>query len=283
MARTATRVRRVAFRIGAVTLLGALLLPQTAAPASAGGTTPLSVTDGPISRWEVIQRAKSWTDAHVPYSMTGRHGGYRTDCSGFVSMAWHLDTALGGLTTAGLPSVADPIGKDDLAAGDILLMRPDESADGIGHVVLFVAWADPRHTAYEAMDEEGDEGARLHVLPYPYRPGYGTFHPYRYHNITDSAPGGNPLPDNGFADGGGWPVWPGTPADTACPAGTDTAPPLVVPCFGAVNTGSVSPDRGPSAFREDWGAGFRWLRAPIDEGVPEPSRGIGAAAVTGIP
>jgi hypothetical protein len=36
----------------------------------------------------VIANAKTWLNPAVPYSQSAYHNGYRTDCSGYVSMAW---------------------------------------------------------------------------------------------------------------------------------------------------------------------------------------------------
>ena len=33
-------------------------------------------------------RGQVWVDKHVPYNHEGTYDGYRTDCSGFVSMCW---------------------------------------------------------------------------------------------------------------------------------------------------------------------------------------------------
>src|SRR5262245_11998571 len=44
-------------------------------------------------RKTVIQRGLSWFDQKVPYSQSASHEGYRTDCSGFVSMCWQLGTS----------------------------------------------------------------------------------------------------------------------------------------------------------------------------------------------
>ncbi len=35
-------------------------------------------------------RGQVWVDKHVPYNHEGTYDGYRTDCSGFVSMCWLL-------------------------------------------------------------------------------------------------------------------------------------------------------------------------------------------------
>src|SRR5688500_18751737 len=50
-----------------------------------------------LTRAQILERAKTWLDARVPYSQSACHrnqyGSYRTDCSGFVSMAWGLHTS----------------------------------------------------------------------------------------------------------------------------------------------------------------------------------------------
>ncbi|WP_221089892.1 hypothetical protein [Deinococcus aquaedulcis] len=113
------------------------LLPdqtQTAASTEA----PLSA-QAISSRDEIINRAKAWVAARVPYSQTSLYQGYRQDCSGMVSMAWGLSTAgtWGGPNTATLPGYANKIGYDDLQPGDAV-NNPRTGNDG--HVVLFVGW-----------------------------------------------------------------------------------------------------------------------------------------------
>ncbi len=41
-----------------------------------------------IARSTIVARGQDWVDKHVPYNQGGSHDGYRTDCSGFVSMCW---------------------------------------------------------------------------------------------------------------------------------------------------------------------------------------------------
>jgi len=41
-----------------------------------------------IGRSTIVARGQDWVDKHVPYNQGATHDGYRTDCSGFVSMAW---------------------------------------------------------------------------------------------------------------------------------------------------------------------------------------------------
>ncbi|MFF3446967.1 hypothetical protein ACFYXJ_07495 [Streptomyces sp. NPDC002667] len=99
---------------------------------------PKSVQGGTIYRNEVLDRAKNWYDRNVQYDqgssavdVDGDHS-YRTDCSGFVSMAWHLTSSL---TTETLPSASIEINKADLRPGDAL-------NDYSEHAVIFAGWKD---------------------------------------------------------------------------------------------------------------------------------------------
>lgn len=142
---------------------------------------------------EAIERARSWTEANVGYSaggsFTNEYGTYRTDCSGFVSMALGLPTSY---TTGSLEEVTFPIAKDGLEAGDIL----NNPAPGpSGHVVLFAGWADEARTRYFAYEQSPSGGAHLSEIPYPYWPGYGPFTPRRYIGTTSTAPAPITIPD----------------------------------------------------------------------------------------
>jgi hypothetical protein len=134
--------------------------------------------DGPIGRSEVLVRAQSWIDERVPYSQTSKHtndfGSYRADCSGFMSMAWHLSASL---TTFSLPDVMDEIELSDLRDGDALWQR----ANGEGHIALFLRWANPAKTM-PVVQEEFDFGevAEEHIWQ-----SASGFFPRRYKRITD--------------------------------------------------------------------------------------------------
>lgn len=96
-----------------------------------------------LARSTIIARGQDWVDKHVPYNHTGTHDGYRTDCSGFVSMCWEL--AKPGLYTYTMHTVAHNISKTDLLAGDALNCDPY-------HIVLFAGWSDAGKTHYVAME-----------------------------------------------------------------------------------------------------------------------------------
>jgi len=95
-------------------------------------------TSSKIVRNDILTRGRSWLDERVPYNQGAQHankfGSYRTDCSGYVSMAWGLDQSR---TTWTLWDVSQKIGSGDLQPGDALL----KDADGTDHVALFVRWA----------------------------------------------------------------------------------------------------------------------------------------------
>ncbi|MEU4581818.1 Ig-like domain-containing protein [Kitasatospora aureofaciens] len=126
-----SRITRAALRSTAVVAAGCaasslfIAMPAAHAASSAGGT---------ISRGEVLARAQSWVDEGVPYNQSGyktdANGTYREDCSGFISMAWHLTDSL---VTQTLPNVSTSISFSDLQPGDAL----DYTAE---HTFLFANW-----------------------------------------------------------------------------------------------------------------------------------------------
>lgn len=94
------------------------------------------------SRDTIMQKAQSWVSKNVPYSQQGSYDGYRTDCSGFVSMCWGLSKP--GLTTYTLPNVSIRIKKEDLQNGDAIVCPSN-------HVVLFAGWTDNSKSSYTSM------------------------------------------------------------------------------------------------------------------------------------
>ncbi|MFF5987702.1 GH25 family lysozyme [Prauserella flavalba] len=137
-------------------------------------------TTAAITRDEVIDRAKKWSDDPVPYSMENYHDGYRTDCSGYVSMAWQLDTSLSTVT---LPDVSHPIEKSELKKGDIIGNLGPGTGGAAGHVVIFEKWANDDRTEYWAYEQTPPETVHR-KLTYPY-PGKDDFAPHRFDDITD--------------------------------------------------------------------------------------------------
>lgn len=148
----------------------------TASPDDTGGCAGLGA---------VFARARTWLTGWpgggpVPYLSSNAagdlFGGYRRDCSGYVSMALGLPGP--GLTTITLAARSTVIGKADLRPGD-LMINPD--SDLRGHVVLFAGWTDASMTSYFGYEQSGDGGTHYRRVPYPY---FGTYPmtPYRFGN-----------------------------------------------------------------------------------------------------
>ncbi|WP_411084689.1 hypothetical protein [Streptomyces sp. cmx-18-6] len=118
----------------------------TAYTATAAEAAATSVVAGPITRSEVLERARYWYDrrADIPYNQgatyrdsSGR--AYRTDCSGYVSMAWHLGFSAD--TRALADSATTPIARSELRPGDVLNSYYD-------HVILFEKWDNEARTTF---------------------------------------------------------------------------------------------------------------------------------------
>ncbi|MET7811634.1 peptidoglycan-binding protein [Streptomyces sp. NPDC005395] len=147
-----------------------------------------------ITRTEIIDRAKTWVAAKVPYSLTAYWSdGYRQDCSGFVSMAWKLPA---NEWTGSLGTVADRITKEELRPGDILLFHNASDPEKGSHVVIFGGWTDGTHTAYTAYEQTPPHTRRLDT-PYAYWSNSAKYLPYRYKGVTETKAG-----ETGAAGGG---------------------------------------------------------------------------------
>jgi len=156
----------------AAALLAAASLGLVAATLSttiAAAPAQASTVAGPISRTEVLARAQWWIDTYgVIYSQDqadakpdGDGHTYRPDCSGFVSMAWHLpklangwDRSTDSLAPEQFADTAYLNSYDDLLPGDAVL------GVAYGHVVLFAGWVDAAHTTMRFYEEYdfGQEG-----------------------------------------------------------------------------------------------------------------------------
>lgn len=124
----------------------------------------------PIRRSEIIERAESWLRPSIPYRTTKFHhnefGIYRTDCSGYVSMAWGLPARRGGLDILGLTTVSTTIDRDELRAGDVLMRA--EGSRLVRHVAVFHEWTDASETAYWGFEQSAGTGTVHRLIVYPY-------------------------------------------------------------------------------------------------------------------
>lgn len=179
--------------------------------------TAPSAVGGQISPGEVLARAQYWNTHRPPTGYDqgnstpdpdGKH--YRSDCSGFVSMCWHLPSSL---TTAGIAGGgAVQIDSASLQAGDVLCASSALNG-GSGHVILFDHWVSG-HSSYYGHDF-GSGAAPLHrVIPYPYFPRDSRrYLAYHYPGLGGSfVP--PPYADTGADTGGGGSVVVGIPTRT---------------------------------------------------------------------
>ncbi|PRY30482.1 FG-GAP-like repeat-containing protein [Pseudosporangium ferrugineum] len=155
---------------------------------AAVSTTPLPCdnngSDRNMSRAQALTRARSWLSVGIPYSQNrcyrNQYGDYRTDCSGFVSMAWGLGGSGSAFWTGNLMDRAYSISRGSLKQGDALLRHtgdPDEN-----HVALFVRWADSAHTQPVVIEQTGSRDTVQSTWSQSYA---GQYNPIRYDNIVD--------------------------------------------------------------------------------------------------
>ncbi|MBX9425046.1 peptidoglycan-binding protein [Streptomyces lateritius] len=133
------------------------------------------------TRTEIINRAKLWVTAQVPYSMEKYWSdGYRQDCSGYISMAWNLRT---NEWTGSLDRFADRIDRTELKPGDILLFHNPADPTRGSHVTIFGGWTDYTHTAYTAY-EQTKPRTRKRATPMAYWENADRYVAYRYKGVV---------------------------------------------------------------------------------------------------
>ncbi|MFF1839852.1 peptidoglycan-binding protein [Streptomyces sp. NPDC058231] len=143
----------------------------------------------PTTRTDIINRAKGWVSAKVPYSMEKYWSdGYRQDCSGYVSMAWNLK---GNEWTGSLAEYGDQVEREELQPGDILLFHNRADPTNGSHVTIFGGWTDYTHTHYTAY-EQTPAHARKQTTPMAYWTNSDKYVPYRYKGLdADTGAGGS--------------------------------------------------------------------------------------------
>jgi hypothetical protein len=147
--------------VAAVTASGGSKAASVTTVSARGQISAASVYNGRISRSEIISRAGYWY-AHrgsIPYSWTrtyrdpdGAHA-YRTDCSGFVSMALHLSpSGLGAPSTVSLVNYGVRESRTSMQMGDFTGVLGAGTGGAAGHVRLFEKWANKAAGTYWAYD-----------------------------------------------------------------------------------------------------------------------------------
>ncbi|MFD8025754.1 RICIN domain-containing protein [Streptomyces lavendulae] len=220
---------RMPLGVAAAVIMAWLIAAFVTAPSRPGeqsgstiGTAAATVqtkVGGTVTRAQVIQRAQSWVDQKVPYSQKGSWPEkalgreWRTDCSGFVSMAWMLPASE---TTHTLPREAKPISTSELLPGDIL-NSPE-------HVVLFAGWIDKAKGTFTFYQESNKsrptnkstgslKAAELSNHP------VSSYQALRYAHIAEDAP--TPAPPEPAP-----PTPPPTPLPTPSSSTAPTHPPV---------------------------------------------------------
>ena len=182
------RTLRKALPLGlTAALVSPLLITQAqAAPAPEASRTVAVQKDvdaAAYSRATTIKRAKRWLTANngkqVPYSQTKTWGGYRTDCSGYVSMALKLPKP--GPNTVGLASstYTKKIKMKSLRKGDLIIDA--KGSNTTRHVVIFVKWTSSAHKSYVALEQRGSYGTDRSVRKYGLgKDEYDAYRPKKY-------------------------------------------------------------------------------------------------------
>ncbi|MEU6390635.1 peptidoglycan-binding protein [Streptomyces sp. NPDC046939] len=193
--------------------------PAGGASTPQGGTSPLNGAPGApgvtaqtvhlttqsalraTTRAAIIDRAKEWVAAKVPYDMNKYwRDGYRQDCSGYVSMAWDLPR---NEWTGSLAAFGTRITKAELQPGDILLFHNPANPQRGSHVTIFGGWTDSARTRYIAY-EQTRPGTRTQSTPYAYWNNSGRYVPYRYKALmADGDLGTGSGPGAGIGSGAG--------------------------------------------------------------------------------
>ncbi|MEV3861340.1 peptidoglycan-binding protein [Streptomyces sp. NPDC050095] len=164
--------------------------PLHGAPGVAAGSVDLSQQSAvrTTTRAAIINRAKIWVAAKVPYDMDKYwKDGYRQDCSGFVSMAWDLP---GNEWTGSLATYGTRITKAQLQPGDILLFHNPADPEKGSHVTIFGGWTDYTRTYYIAY-EQTRPGTRKQATPYAYWSNSSRYLAYRYKGVKAGSTSGS--------------------------------------------------------------------------------------------
>jgi hypothetical protein len=157
------------------------------------GTTGSPAPAHPYTQWltrqEVLARVRTWnphTAQRLPYSQTAFREGYRTDGSGYASMALGLPTPGPLSTDLASGRYSRRIPADALLPGD-LIINPTGDAD-TRQVAVFDAWADRPHARYWVYQQRRGYGTDHLVLGYALD-GRGPYHAYRPLNIHEVGTG----------------------------------------------------------------------------------------------
>ncbi|KAL3459995.1 hypothetical protein BJX64DRAFT_278752 [Aspergillus heterothallicus] len=144
--------------------------------------------EGEITRKEILSRGKYWTDKGIPYSMSATYPDengrkYRTDCSGFVSMALHAQSP--GRSTVTLTEIGTAIDWADIQPGDFVGTLGAGTGGANGHVVIFESWTDSSRTRMNTLECRGTYGCEPYKRDKSFKVGSYTAKPYKYKKVKE--------------------------------------------------------------------------------------------------
>jgi hypothetical protein len=192
-------VRSFAFALSTVVFVvpavAAADASPTACPSPGGWNGPSTNQNGPTS-WPVIEpRIAPWVDDRMSYNIAcydkNQFGIYRTDCSGFVSLAWGLnqsyDTHELNPNDGAFAGITHAISWAEIVPGDALVVdTADDSHHHVALVVDYDASTESGTLAEESgADESGGEVVPTVEVAFSHADAYwAMFTPIRYNDFT---------------------------------------------------------------------------------------------------
>ena len=196
------KIRRPFQLFSVLLIIMAFFAPLLPVQAKEATISMADLTDRPMTRDDILARAENWVGKGLKYDQYGEYLNYRTDCSGYLSYAWHLTwRSTGGpapLGTSHIRQISTLINKNELQGGDIMLDAIGQPAWRVQHVVIFDRWLDNEHSKYMGYEFTGS-GVGHHEITYPYG-NNNEYKPYRYNNIKGGVT--NPTPSHRVEDQG---------------------------------------------------------------------------------
>jgi hypothetical protein len=142
-----------------------------------------------LTRQEVLARVRMWhphTDLRIPYSQSRFYQGYRTDGSGYASMAIGLPTPGPNSPDLASGQYTRRIAPTELLPGDLVINATGDA--GTRQVAVFDRWADATQTRYWVYQQRRGYGTDHLVLAYALdtRSPYHSYRPLNIHEIGTS-------------------------------------------------------------------------------------------------
>jgi hypothetical protein len=139
-----------------------------------------------LTRQEILARVRMWhphTDQRIAYSQSRFSKGYRTDGSGYASMAIGLPAPGPNSPDLASGQYTRRIAPTELLPGDLVINATGDA--GTRQVAIFDRWADAAHTRYWVYQQRRGYGTDHLVLSYALdaRSPYHAYRPLNIHEI----------------------------------------------------------------------------------------------------